>query len=899
MTSPQIAEWLAESLCVTWQTEFGYMMNLSTYQEATKSSSGLSFFIQGLHMEHGKKDAAEALKLYEAGASKLDPLCLYKLHEVYLGSEFFKTQLNVDKSLIYLVFGGLYSQDIPFEGSVVPYKKLKTFLNEFDAECEVLEEVFQRAKIETIEPFKTFTLCLLFDFQSINSELSRNSFLEVIEDLDVNVQHKVMFTLYLAEFRLPWTFAVKRKENLVLKLMQNDDVFSGFFEGYLGLIQLAMVNKDIGAAFYTWIQTVLFVIDFVNLSDNRNKYCQSLIPFVSQALENSFLEGKDMQCWLRYFLAYCYEQGISVAKNLKKALALIQKNIEMSPEGVMYPLREAIILKQLDDPVQSNNSIRLFEDLYDARIKQSENSLLCYAKGKSYEKYYEDRDAAIKYYTKGSAELQEDAPQRTFLFYSYWRVRCLRKLEKLKNRPSPSRNLREEVLMATTAKKQIFTSTRADKGEIVDSPGSEEKSFGSANLYAERQQTVRKNNSSTSSKAYEDIPTNKKTQKEAIPVKNTIDRIDRNPSNYVNTSPFSLDTNEDKLALGSKRGTSLTNTSEDSQPPSKAYNKPPLVKSVSIDPQPMNNIQRKPSTSKDTNEEAQRFNRLKNNRLPSLRTLDSQRTYSEAQPQGQLYQEGHKAFDDLGVKVFDKKLVRMGSVKSNGAHVAVINDVVYYADEAKLENVEDFNQSMKLVGRTFTPRGSKILIPEGVVMKEKADGLFVNFLTPLTELDLDRAIKRSMLPDIKTKLHISMQIAVCLFQVYETEQPNYYGTLRPTKVLLDDYFSASLYSSSAAMLPYKKLQADGFTAPEQLKGEHSQKSDVWALGIILLELFYDEGLTQNKMNLDNLYKGQYIRGKDVAKPIGLDELVDEMVEYNPTNRPDIKRVYEELKSKSF
>jgi len=204
----EIITWLTASPRIAWQADFNYLLDENTYKASLQTTGGLSLFIQGIYAEFKEKNHQKALKFYTMGASKLDPLCLCRLHDIYLGDPSFKVDFDCNKALVYLVFAGIYSQDLFFQGKVVPFKKLKAFLVEFDSQCKLLQGVFQSTNVEEINPLKDLTVALLCDFQGLQQEKHRTNVLRIVESLPVDITKEIMFTLYLNEFRLPWTYVV-------------------------------------------------------------------------------------------------------------------------------------------------------------------------------------------------------------------------------------------------------------------------------------------------------------------------------------------------------------------------------------------------------------------------------------------------------------------------------------------------------------------------------------------------------------------------------------------------------------------------------------------------------------------------------------------------------------------
>lgn len=778
----QAFSWLSRSLRIEWISEFGFLLEEATQRTASANSDGLSLFIQGFGLEMKEKNYSLALEKYQKGSGKLDPLCLCRLHDIYLGDTNFGITFNADKASIYLAFAGLYSQDLIFKDRVVPFKKLMTFMRMHDEECRMMEDIFLRTSVKELDPLKPFSLCYLRLFQKIDFESNRLRLLDLLDVLPVSLQREIMFSVYTSELRLYWVSGYKQKEILVLKLMQIEDVFSGFFASYKGVLEVALKNVKAQECFKAWISIILFVVDFATLSERKKEYYTELFTLVSQALDKNFFEEKDISGWLRYYLAYCYEKGIGTQRDLGKADQLVEANMKESPEGILYPMRAAILAKTMGNTKQGEERITAYERVYELRRKDMENSLLLYSKAKSMEKYRGDRAGAIEYYKRGSQELKENIPEKRYLFYTYWKIRCQKRLEKMQNITG-----------------------------IIESQQPRVHRVQGIELTKGRQE------------------------------------------NYTRSEPKEL-TNGNNTRQNSKK--EVLNGLEDNSPAAKLDIGTPLNGGI--------------------------------NRNVSL-------TASQLIMQPKADQILQKS----NIKVFPAKETSLGSTKSTKVPIAVSKGAVYYADGYNMNSITPLNENTKQIKYISTgSRDSKLIPPEGVFLKERTTGLWVYLLTPLAELNLDEALNKEMLPDLKTKLHVAMQIALCLAQIHEDPELRFHGNLKPKKVVLLEHYMIKLYSPCCELLPYKEMEADGYTAPEQLKGQHDSASDMWAFGVILWEIFYGERVTESKAQVDFLYKtkrGVKKSGNDDDEEIEF--YLERMIALDANERPRIQDVYAVLKSK--
>jgi len=890
--SSEITDWLSHSPRIDWKTEFNYMLDTLTYEAALKNTSSLSMFIQGLNMEFREKNAAKAIQYYNEGASRLDPLCLCRLHDIYLGDEFLKIEFNSNKALVYLVFAGIYSQDILFEGAVVPFKKLKAFLNQFDPQCKMLQNALRLTKIEAIDPMKNLTICLLFDFQGISQNEQRDNFLNIFEQLPLKIQKEIMYTIYLNEFRLPWEHVVKKKEALVLKLMQDPEIFSRFFESYRGLILMAAANKTLALKFRIWIQSVLFVIEFAALSPQKHKYYKTLMPFIMYAIEKDFFDGRDLICWLRYFLAYCYEKGIYVSKSLEKAEKLIEQNIEESPEGVKYPLRQALLLKQINRIKESKEVIGIFEQILEKRLNQQENSLLYYAKAKSFEKYYGDINSAINFYKKGAAKLPEEVSQNTFFFYSYWRVRCMKRLDKLKDR------VKNEQVVSLP---KPITPVRTIEIKQNHQPHQTNHNSNSYN----KNDSIEREPQSLSPFLKSDSPMIQETYKQSKEIK-PADGFKKEsklitPENRGTSTQWTPSQGRVSTTTTNSTGEKEIHTRAFYQTPSLVYEETVSHKHTISNKNKGKEVKNSPEILIDSNfqerKTMEKTSKISNEYIH--KAAENENIVSNGYPKkfdSQLLEESKSLFEKMKVPVLSKDSVNISSMKANNSTIAVANDTIYHVEEVELNHLVNLRKDERSFMEIFITKNPKIVPPKAVHIKEKSDKIAVYFLTPLPQLELGGAIQAAMISDLKTKLHVAMQIAICLIQIHDEHHIGFYGSLKPNKIILDEYFGVKIYSPHSGIIDYQNIEPDGYFAPEQLNGKHGKHSDTWAFGVILWELIYSEKVTKDKSTIRSLYKGANLDKEVKGKKLMAQDLINRMISLETFERPSMKEVYEELKA---
>ena len=94
-----------------WKNLFQVFLCEPVLEHAKQHEDGLSCFLMGLCLEQGimlSKDYDSALECFRQGANKRDPLCLYRLYEIYSGKNYYGIEPDKEVAFLYLVWAVTY-----------------------------------------------------------------------------------------------------------------------------------------------------------------------------------------------------------------------------------------------------------------------------------------------------------------------------------------------------------------------------------------------------------------------------------------------------------------------------------------------------------------------------------------------------------------------------------------------------------------------------------------------------------------------------------------------------------------------------------------------------------------------------------------------------------------------
>jgi len=450
--SEDCQKWLEAYPKFNWRGAFGFLLTSESLKAVEFSDHGMACFVKGLQCEFIDRDYTEAFNLYEHGAMQYDPLCLFRLHEIYVGSPEFKVEYNEKQALCHLIYSALLSQFEIFDIKVSFWQKFEGFWKKSQAKAAYITELILNPSAEYFVATGPL-FAKLFAFYS-----NKNTFLEALPDLksiSIDVLKKKFFPILNAIFDfLAYTYNsnyskkdLEQYVETILDLLTNDILFDSFFHNYVTHLKLLRAKRRFAIVFQRRLETDCFwVWSFSFLASMKNHYLGILLTFDEAFAEgNLVLKWKNTASWVNNFIGFCYEKGLGTAKDADKALDLYEKDINQMPRVLFSRLRRILVLKKKETQAQQPNN-EGEEDIAfqvkDLKLKLEErlqdttrmDCYLYYVYGKLYEKIDQDTDKAMLWYQNG-AESDTDACLKNHLLCNEsWRMKCKKRLHKLQKR---------------------------------------------------------------------------------------------------------------------------------------------------------------------------------------------------------------------------------------------------------------------------------------------------------------------------------------------------------------------------------------------------------------------------------------------------------------------------------
>jgi len=454
--SQECKQWLFSSAKVNWRTTFGYLLGPEVLKTVEFSDYGVACFIKGLQLEFNDKDYTEAFNWYENGAMQFDSLCLFRLHEIYMGDESFKVEYNERQTMCHLIYSALISQFETFDFKVSFWQKLEGFWKKDPVRRDYILELLSNPPAEYFMATGPL-FAKLFTFYN-----NKDAFVEILPELKnlcVDATKTKFFSILNAIFDfLAHTYNsnfskvdLEKYVETILDMLTNDILFDNFFQNYVTHLRILKSKKKFAHMFQRRLETDCFWIwSFSFLASMKNYYLGVLLSFEETFLDGSLiLKWKNTESWVNNFIAFCNEKGIgtSKTKNTDKALDLYKKDMASMPRVLYSRYRKVLVVKekkalgqQVDKEDEDNAKVEL--EVQDLKQKLEErledaNRMDCYlyyVYGKIYEKIDDDIDRAIDWYQKGAEGNTDACLKNHLLCNEAWRLKCKKRLHKLQTR---------------------------------------------------------------------------------------------------------------------------------------------------------------------------------------------------------------------------------------------------------------------------------------------------------------------------------------------------------------------------------------------------------------------------------------------------------------------------------
>jgi len=439
---------------MNWRSTFGFLLAPETMKAIEFSDYGLACFVKGLQHEFNDKDFHEAFNCYENGAMQLDSLCLFRLHEIYMGDTNFKIEYNERQSVCHLIYSALISQFETFDYKVSFWQKLEAFWKKDPVKRDYILELLCNPPADYFNATGPL-FAKLFTFY--NNKETFTEILPELKALSVDVIKNKFFSILNAIFDfLAYTYnsgfskvdLEKYIEN-ILDMLTNDILFDNFFQNYLTHLKLLRSKKKFAFIFQRRLETDCFWIwSFSFLASMKNHYLGLLLGFEETFMNGSLiLKWKNTESWVNNFIGFCHEKGVGTNQNLDKALGMYKKDTVQMPRVLFSRYRKILVIKekkargeQVDQEDEDDEKIEL--EVQDLKQKLEErledtNRMDCYlyyVYGKIYEKIDDDNDRAIEWYQKGVDADTDSCLKNHLLCNEAWRLKCKKRLLKLQAR---------------------------------------------------------------------------------------------------------------------------------------------------------------------------------------------------------------------------------------------------------------------------------------------------------------------------------------------------------------------------------------------------------------------------------------------------------------------------------
>jgi len=449
--SNEIKSWLETYPRLNWRLTFDFLLAPENSKAVEFSDYGVACFVKGFQKEFIDRDYIEALNWYETGAMQYDSICLFRLHEIYIGDTHFKVPYDERQALCHLIYSALLSQFEIFDTKVSFWQKFEAFWKKESSKTAYIQELL-------ISPSADYFVATgglfskLFTFYA-----TKNNFPEILpelKNLSTDILKTKFFSIINAMFDfLAYTYNsgfskvdLQKYVDTILDMLTNDILFDNFFQNYITHIKLLKAKKKFAHVFQRRLETDCFwVWSFSFLVSMKNYYLAVLQSYDETFSDGSLvLKWKNTASWVNNFVGFCNEKGIGTTKDANKALEAYDRDMREMPRVLFSRFRHILIRKQAmtnsQQPFQEESDPQLEAEVTELKSMiegrfEDQNRMDCYlyyVYGKVYEKIDEDIDTAIQWYQKGVDSDTESCLKNHLLCNEGWRMKCDKRLQKLK-----------------------------------------------------------------------------------------------------------------------------------------------------------------------------------------------------------------------------------------------------------------------------------------------------------------------------------------------------------------------------------------------------------------------------------------------------------------------------------
>lgn len=437
MSCFDLKTWLTEFYpLMNWKHDFSAFLGSDVLEKSCSQDNGLTFFIRALNAEFLDKDAVKALELYHEGAKYIDPLCLFRLHEISLGNKFFETEFDEVKSIAYLLWSAQFVLDINLKGPISPIKKLVKFLIGFDKNGEYSVNLILLYEDPHLSPSRELVKSLFLRnyFNNTDKKQNEEHLIAAVNSLSSKTPIvKNMFSMtHIGITRCYWaTIREKKKARALLETLSRPGVVDNAFSFQKMLLDICTGSEARMKMFCDWLAVFTFFWEYAFLSSNKGQHLKYLCQISDVLIKKKLMKDEINIWWVKFYTGYSYEKGYLGENNHEKALEIYEYSIKTHEKGLFPPLRRAILLKKSGKKELAEASFLKFQENFAQRNKEDHPCFFCYVIGKAHEKYLDDDSYAIFHYDKGSRAESSNVSEYLVMFNEYWRFRCEKRKEKL------------------------------------------------------------------------------------------------------------------------------------------------------------------------------------------------------------------------------------------------------------------------------------------------------------------------------------------------------------------------------------------------------------------------------------------------------------------------------------
>ncbi len=432
-----------------WKSLFQPFMKEHVAAQAKKSDDGLSCFLMGIYHEEGvfvEKDLQAALEYYYMGANKREPMCLYKLYEIHSAKNFFGVQPDKEIALLYLIWAIMYL--LPTYGNFMMLDldlELQTYYkNVLKQDKNVVYDLIDQFEDDIFAHDKDLIKCV-FDFligvisPGSNPNNPQEGYNKMIDGL-IKIAHKgdpKIPALFLFKSVL-WDFnsVTDRNHKKVLDLLYETKTVSFVFQNIkcsFDYLNIMHEKHPIFSKFLRFDGIEIFWQIQYNLNPEDQLDRDQACLYVGESLYNhlSLIENNVTRFISMDLMARCYENGMGIDQDYKKALEIIEssRNFNGFVEEDYPYLRVGRLHEKLGDTYMSAKS---YEKYFGYSLNKRDLPIKFFRQGRYYECFKKELPKAMEIYIKGTASPTEFY---TFQLELYARKCHKRILKLLKSNP--------------------------------------------------------------------------------------------------------------------------------------------------------------------------------------------------------------------------------------------------------------------------------------------------------------------------------------------------------------------------------------------------------------------------------------------------------------------------------